>query len=186
MENLTPEPLLQIRFTNDFTAVDVQGELDDPSSFGLTLMTALRSISAAKESLSLGDLKLMRGFSGAEGFQLHLDDSGHNLKKFAGVMQYADFESQLPPTRQYPVMPAAADVPGWIDMQMGVRWRGLRTQSDDEWSHHFGDASLSDEVVSAFGLAILQLDLLVRSLGLPRRQFQLQFGQQIVWRALPG
>lgn len=184
MENMTSEPLLQIRFTHDFSVVDVQGELEDPSSFGVTLITALRSLSASQDALLLGELKQMRGFNAVEGFQLHLDESGHNLKKFAGVSQYADFVDQTSPARPYPVIPAAADIPGWIDQLSGVRWRGLRTQNDDEWAHYFGDPGLDEEMVSGFGLAILQLDLLVRSLHLPRRQLQLNFGQQTLWSAV--
>lgn len=184
MENPTSEVLLQIRFTSDFTAVQVEGELEDPSSFGVTLMTALRSVSGGSEALSLGELKSMRGFDGEHGFQLHLDESGHNLKKFAGIFQWSDFDASAPPARQYPVLPTGHDYSSWIDSLPGVRWRGLRTQSDDEWTHFFGDPGLNEEIVSSFGLSILQLDLLVRSLNLPRRQLQLVFGQQTLWTAV--
>lgn len=184
METPTSEMLLQIRFTADFTAVQVEGELEDPSSFGLTLMTALRSLNSGSEGLSLGELKSIRGFDGHAGFQLLLDESGHNLKKFSGIAQWPDFDQAFHPASYYPVIPATEDLSGWIDSMPGVRWRGLRLQSDDEWRHYFGEATINEEVVSPFGLAILQLDLLMRSLSLPRRQMHLNFGQQSLWTAV--
>ncbi len=184
MENLTTDLLLQIRFTQDFMAVQVEGDIEDPSSFGLTLMTALRSIGSGAEALSMGALQTMRGFDGAEGFQLQLDDSGHNLKKFSGIVQWEDFDKTTPPARQYPIIPSANDLNGWIDSLRGVRWRGFRSHENDEWSHYYGDAFLGEDNVSAFGLAVLQLDLLVRTLGLPRRQLQLTFENSTLWTAV--
>lgn len=175
METHTLEPSLHIRFTNDFTAVQVDGDIEDSSSFSVTLMTAIRSLSTGAEALSLGPIKSMRGLNAGAGFVLTLDESGHNLKKFDGVALWSDLspnaEAKL---GSFPVLPATEDLSGWIDQINDVRWRGLRSQTDDTWAH-YNRESAEESVISSFALAVLQLDLLVRSLKLPRRQLQIQF-----------
>lgn len=186
MEKATREPLLHVRFTNEFTAVQVEGELDDPSSFGITLMTAIRSVQNSADILSLGAIKSVRGLDCDAGFHLQLDDAGHNLKKFPQVVQWSDLETSGSTQRRlYPVLPATDDLTGWLDqLTTAIRWRGLRTQTDDEWSHHFNDAQLKEDDIAKLALSILQFDLLMRSLNLPRRQLQIQFAQSIVWSAV--
>ncbi|GHC04240.1 hypothetical protein [Cerasicoccus arenae] len=185
MEKLTLEPTLHIRFTNDFTAVKIDGDLDDPSSFGLTLMTALRSLNSGAEGLSLGEVKSIRGHDSSEGFQLTLDDAGHNFKKYEQVTQWADFDGTTADgVCYYPVIPAAADLTSWLDQLPNVRWRGLRIQADDDWKHYFREQEADESVISAFSLSFLQLDLLIRSLSLPRQQLQINFAENTLWIAV--
>ncbi|WP_309398819.1 hypothetical protein [Cerasicoccus maritimus] len=183
MEKQTLEPKLHIRFTNDFTAVQVEGDIEDSSSFSVTLMTAIRSLSSGAEALSLGEIKSLRGIDCGQGFQLTLDESGHNLKQYHGVVSWADLGvSSSAQGTSFPVLPAEGDLTGWIDQLNGVRWRGLRSQADDQWQHYL--RSDDESAVSQFALAVLQLDLLVRSLSLPRRQLQIQFADSVLWMAV--
>jgi len=176
MEKITLEPDLHLRLAADFSVVEVDGDVDDPSSFALTLMTALRAAEQGGGPLNLGKVKLLRGRDESRGFQLILDDSGKNLKRFPGVTRWADLEATAPRNRPgYPVLPAASDVPAWLDQLPGLRWRGLRNQAEDAWSHTFRDSSLDQEAVPDFGTSMLQLDLLLRSLDLPRREIQVGF-----------
>ncbi|WP_309384790.1 hypothetical protein [Cerasicoccus frondis] len=183
MEKHALEPILHIRFTNDFTVVQVEGDIEDSSSFSVTLMTAIRSLGSGSDALGLGAVTALRGLNCGEGFQLILDESGHNLKKYSGVTAWGDFCASPMVANFFPVIPAREDLAGWIDNLSGVRWRGLRTQADDQWGHYHRDQD-DEAALSQFSLAVLQLDLLVRSLELPRRQLKISFTGWTLWVAV--
>ncbi|MGE9297421.1 MAG: hypothetical protein ACQKBV_14155 [Puniceicoccales bacterium] len=181
MEKRSIEPDLHIRFSGDFAVVQVEGEIEDPSSFGLTLMTALRSAQKGSDPLALGPAKTLRGRDATKGFHLHLDESGHSLKRFSGVTGWSEVDSSAPGNQPgFPVAPAPEDIPAWIDQLPSLRWRGLRSQTDDAWHHIFQDDSLDQSAIPGFGASILQLDLLLRSLDLPRRELQIVFADSIL------
>ncbi|MEO0797040.1 MAG: hypothetical protein AAFX93_17935 [Verrucomicrobiota bacterium] len=177
MEKASIEPALQVRFSTDFTVVQVEGDLEDHSTFGVTALTAVRTVEQGAQALGFGKPEIIRGRNLTSGFSLHLDDSGHNLKRYEGICRWQDFDPSAvnDSAGVYPVLPQTNDIPGWIDQIPGLNARGLRLQATDEWAFQIADAEVSEEAFSTFALSILQLDLLFKSIGLPRRELQLQF-----------
>lgn len=170
------ETTLSVRFTPEFAPVQVEGDIDDPTGFGLSLFTAVRTMLGASGQLGLGALKSLRGLGQGKGFTLSLDSAGNHLTIVEGATRWADVgEERADSAGYWPIAPAPEDLACWLEGLPGLRWRGLRLQETSEWKHRFADSSLTEGQVSPLGLAGLQADLLVRTLGLPRRQMRWDF-----------
>ncbi len=171
-------------FDLDWHAVSDTGE-GDAAMLGVQLSSVERAANQAGASFGLGSLDLLCSWSGGMGMTLRRTEKAWSMASLSRISTWADLNEDwpdwVPETPGLPILPRKNEIIHALRNLRQLRWFGLRDHRTNTWEQQSRYPQDSTPNLQKASMGALQLDMLVKSSGLPRGRMAAVFSEGILW-----
>lgn len=158
---------------------------DDDALLGVQLSSVSRAASQAGTAFKIGSLDLLCSWSKGLGMTLRRTENGWSMASWSRVSAWADLNEDwpdwIPETPSLPILPQKNEILQSLCNLRQVYWYGMRDHRTNTWEQQSHYPAEETPNLQKASMAALQLDMLMKSSGLPRGRMAAVFSTGILW-----